>query len=286
MEVKIIDTHVHSWNLQKAKPNWLTEEAGILYDEFLPEHLQNQLPVIGVKEGILVQSDNTLADTIFMFEKAREVNWIKGVVAWLPLADPEQTFKLITEQYKKEPYFKGVRHLMHIEPDDQWLLQDRVMESLQLLAQHQIPFDGIGINLNQLDSIISAAEKMPGLQIVIDHLNQPPMGDALQFRHWSDKMKVATELPNLYVKVSGLGNIKRPEGFDLEEAIKPALDVVLNYFGNQRIFCGGDWPISLLDRDYATTWKAYINAFSFFIKDNNLLEEITYWNAKRFYQIN
>lgn len=285
MKVKIIDTHVHSWDLKKAKPNWLTEEAGLLYDNFLPEDLQDMLTEIDVREGILVQSDNTVADTMFMFEKAREVNWIKGVVAWLPLADPEQTINLIREQYRKEAYFKGVRHLMHIEPDNRWLLQEKVISSLELLAEQNIPFDAIGINLDQLNTIISVAEKKPNLKIVIDHLNQPPLEDTSHFRLWCEKMKAASACPNLYLKLSGLGNLKRPASIELEEAIKPVLEFILTHFGTKRIFCGGDWPISLLDRDYVSTWRAYTTALSGFISDQNILESITYENGKSFYNI-
>lgn len=283
--VKIIDTHVHSWHLDKAKPGWLTDKQSMFYKDYLPEDLQPLLPSVGVVEGILVQADNSFEDARFMFAKAKEVEWIKGVVAWLPLGDPELTFSILTQQYVHETYFKGIRHLMHIEANNEWILQPHVLDSLKLLAQHNIPFDAIGINLQQLKSIVSVAGKIPDLKIVINHLNQPPLDNLIAFKAWSETMKEASTHPNLYAKISGLGNIKRPTEENLEDYIKPALEIVLNAFGSDRVMCGGDWPISLLDREYHSTWQAYLQAIQALTSDLATVEKITYKNGRSFYNI-
>ena len=37
--------------------------------------------------------------------------------------------KLLAEKYNRHHYFKGIRHLIHDEPNADWLLQENVIES-------------------------------------------------------------------------------------------------------------------------------------------------------------
>ncbi|MFN6375124.1 MAG: amidohydrolase family protein, partial [Chitinophagia bacterium] len=159
------DAHLHSWDLQKIQYSWLNKDAGVLYDSYTPERVERELLSTGVTSAVLVQADNSLVDSTYMFDQAALFPWIKGVVAWLPLEEPDQVLKVIEDDYGSNPFFKGVRHLMHVEPDPKWILQEKVLTSLKILANKKIPFDAIGINLQQLDAIISMAEKIPQLNI-------------------------------------------------------------------------------------------------------------------------
>jgi L-fuconolactonase len=44
------------------------------------------------------------------------------------------------------------------------------------------------------------------LQIVLDHLNQPPVSTKQQFGEWGDLVKEAASHQNIFAKISGLGN--------------------------------------------------------------------------------
>jgi len=282
--VKIADTHLHSWDLGKLQYSWLTPEAGILYNTYLPGDLEQEKNSVGISAAILVQSDNSVEDTMYMFAQAKKHEWIKGVVAWLPLHDPEKTEMILRSTYLKEPSFKGVRHLMHLEKDN-WLLQVQVLESLKILASHDIAFDAIGINHQQFESIIQASSLVPSLRVVIDHLNQPPLSDRRKMVEWKQLMKEASGIPSVHVKISGLGTIQRPPGMTLSEAIRPAVAIALETFGTQRCFCGGDWPISLMDASYSGTWAAYKETVDSIIGDSASDERILYDNATYFYRL-
>lgn len=282
--VKILDTHLHSWDLEKLNYSWLTPEAGILYNTFLPEDLEEEKKSVGISAAILVQSDNSVEDTMYMFEQAERHEWIKGVVAWLPLYDPKKTEMILRSSYLKEATFKGVRHLMHLEKGD-WLLQDQVLESLKILASHDIAFDAIGINNQQFKSIIQASSLVPSLRVVIDHLNQPPLSDRRAMDEWKQLMKEASGIPSVHVKISGLGTIQRPVGMNLSEAIRPAVAIALETFGVRRCVCGGDWPISLLDTSYTSTWTAYKEVLGALVGESIAVEQVLYVNALQFYRL-
>jgi L-fuconolactonase len=98
-----------------------------------------------------------------------------------------------------------------------------------------------------LRTALRVAEKWPGLRLVLDHLNQPPIGRPGEEKEWKELMTAAAAHENIYVKLSGLGTV------DLE----PWIGFVLHHFGAGRIFCGGDWPVCLLAGSYEETWTAY-----------------------------
>ena len=90
------------------------------------------------------------------------------------------------------------------EPDPAWLLQDRVIESLNLLAAAGLAFDAIPINTAQFKSVIETARRLPKLRIVVNHLGRPPIPEqgwepwaslmrtgakTIETRHWSAPKK-------------------------------------------------------------------------------------------------
>ena len=283
--IKKIDTHLHCWDLEKVKYSWLTEEAGILYDNFKPDRLSNTIKNCSVSAVILVQADNSLEETRYLFEEAENHEWIEGVVAWLPLEDPDKTNKLLEEEYLTKRWFKGVRHLMHIEANDEWILNDRVLESLLLLCKHEIPFDAIGINLNQLKSIIKVANKIPELKIMIDHLNQPPLFDQKKITEWKSLITEGAMAPNLYAKISGLTTVKH-EGFvNLQESMRPIVAFVLEQFGVDSCCCGSDWPISLLQTSYHETWEFYEKIITSIDSSSLTSDRVLERTARSFYRL-
>jgi len=279
------DAHLHSWDLEKIQYSWLNKEAGILYDSYTPQRVESELLSTGITSAVLVQADNSIIDSTYMFEQAALFPWIKGVVAWLPLEDPDRIERVIEEEYKSNPLFKGVRHLMHVEPDPQWILQDKVLTSLQLLAKKKIPFDAIGINLQQLDAIISMAEKIPQLNIMIDHLNQPPLNDEKKIAEWRILMTKAAMAPNMFAKISGLTTLLYQGGRNLEDELKSIIDFTVGQFGADKCCCGSDWPISLLKTTYQDSWKLYEKILVSIDSTASISQQILESTAKNFYHI-
>jgi L-fuconolactonase len=171
-----------------------------------------------------------------------------------------------------------VRHLIHNEADSNWLLQDTVTESLGILADHGLSYDVVGVIPAHIRAALKVAEKVPELRMVFDHLNQPPIGKE-GWGEWGELMKEAAGHENFYVKISGLGtasgNFESWKAADLE----PAINFVLQHFGADRCFCGGDWPVSLLAGSYEKVWKAYRDI----LKGLPGREKLLYKNAQHFY---
>ncbi len=280
----IVDTHVHIWNLDRAEYAWLKNDTSILNRTYSIEQLSPLIHKANVTQGILVQAANNLDDTDLMLEVAARTDWIAGVVGWLPLTDSEATGEALTGKYLDNPYFKGCRHLIHNEADSRWLLQDSVMESLKILADHHIPYDLVGVNTAHLMTAIQVAERLPGLKIVLDHLNQPPIASKEKFGRWGELIKEISQYHNVYAKISGLGSTASNGSNWTKDDLKPYIMYVLNFFGTDRCFCGGDWPIALLAGTYEKAWLTYQEILS----EELPIEEqkkVLYKNAVLFYNL-
>ncbi|MCK9402689.1 MAG: amidohydrolase family protein [Chitinophagaceae bacterium] len=279
----IIDTHLHTWDLQKLDYYWLEKDHSILSRSYYVEEIQAGLQKSGVTKAVLIQATNLLAETDWLLQLAATHPFISGAVVWLPLQQPEEVSRLL-EKYSGNVYFKGVRHQIHDEQDDRWLLQPTVIESLQLLEKENIPYDLVGIKPSHIDTAIELAEIIPSLKMVFDHLNQPPYSDKTKWIQWAGRMKEAALHPNLYAKVSGLGTAAGTGNTWNAAAIKPAIETTLELFGSNRIFCGGDWPVSLLAGTYSFTWQQYFTVFAELVNeaDRNLIYGK---NAEQFYNL-
>lgn len=278
----IADTHIHIWDFNRADYAWLKDNTTILNRTYSIEELETERREMGISSGILVQAANTFEDTDWMLHVAENTDWIAGIVGWLPLTDPDAVLKALQRKYGKEKYFKGVRHLIHDETDPKWLLQPAVIDSLQILAEHEIPYDVVGVLPAHIKTAIEVAEKVPGLRMVFDHLNQPPIATKEKFGVWGELMKEAAKHKNLYAKISGLGTASGNFENWKADDIKPYIEFIIDQFGTDRCFLGGDWPVSLLAGTYIKTWTAYKDIVNELANENDR-DKIFYTNAKNFY---
>jgi len=282
--MRIIDTHVHIWDLEKVQYPWLQGDNSILNRTWRIEEVENDRREAGVIAGVLVQASGNIEDTELMLDTAHKTDWICGIVGWLPLMDANATQQLLEERFLKEKYFKGVRHHVHVEKDPKWLLQPTVLESLKLIASFDIPYDVVGILPSHIETVIEVAAKIPHLRMVFDHLNWPPISTKEKFGNWGKLMKIAVQHKNLYAKISGLGTASGDFQDRTAADIKPYMEFVLEHFGTERCFCGGDWPVSMLANNYIKTWQATKDILNDLLNDEEK-DKVVFSNANNFYNL-
>ena len=283
MEARIVDTHVHIWDFDKAEYSWLKGNTSILNRSYRIDELEKERREAGIVAGVLVQAANNLQETDYMLHVAADTEWIKGVVGWLPLLNPDETERLLEDQYAKNPYFKGVRHLIHDEQDPKWLLQHEVLESLGILSYHKIPYDVVGTMPEHISTVLEIADELPDFMLVFDHLNQPPIDSGERFGKWGEVMKEAARHTRIYAKLSGLGTASKNADWS-QKNIQPYIEFIIEQFGVERVFCGGDWPVSLLAGSYSRTWKIYRDVLeSILTKEEQ--HKVLFSNAMDFYKL-
>ena len=128
----MIDSHHHFWWTGRHTYHW-PEAVGDRFDrDFTPDDMRPELARCGVKGTVLVQVLHQVGgETEECLDLMKDVDFVRGVVGWLPLADPDATSQAIERLRKRGGKLVGVRHLISNEPDPRWLIQDSVVEFAQ-----------------------------------------------------------------------------------------------------------------------------------------------------------
>src|SRR5581483_3184630 len=100
----------------------------------------------------------------------------------------------------------------------------------------------------------SSPSGFPSLSIVVDHLGKPPLGSG-SLDDWTSRLRACAERPNVHAKLSGLNTTLERSDWDADD-FAPAASVALELFGPERLMCGSDWPVALLNGDYDRVWHA------------------------------
>lgn len=248
-----IDAHLHLWN-RDGGYRWLDAAPEELRADFTAEQARDELLAAGVDAAILVQADDTEADTEFLLDTADAEPWVAGVVGWVPIDDAERAEVLLDRWIDRGPgrgSLCGVRQLLHDDPRDGLLLAPDGRRLATLLAGRSLALDIPNAFPRLLDDAIALAHVEEGLVVVIDHLAKPP-SDPESFDAWSAAMARAASLPNTVAKVSGLSTAGRP--FAAADA-RRAWDTALARFGPERLMLGGDWPITVTSGGYGPVWQ-------------------------------
>ena len=117
----IIDSHQHFWKYNDREYGWMTEQMQKLKKDHLPQDLSPVLKENGVDGTVVVQARQTMEETEWLLDLADENEFIKGVVGWVDLRN-DRIAKMLSG-FCTDDKLKGVRHVLHDEPDDCFMLQ-------------------------------------------------------------------------------------------------------------------------------------------------------------------
>src|SRR2546423_4829933 len=117
----MIDSHQHFWQVGRFDYPWMSSDLGVLYRDYLPHDLSPLLEQNGINQTVLVQASNSVAESRWLLELADANSFIAGVVGWVDLMSADVDAQL--REFIGHPKFKGARHLVESEPNDDWLVQ-------------------------------------------------------------------------------------------------------------------------------------------------------------------
>lgn len=274
----IIDSHQHFWQYNPSKHGWISPEMQVLRQNFMPKNLKPILEKHRVDGCIAVQADQSEEETEFLLGLAVENDFIKGVVGWLDLCSTTIGNRL--EHFSKNPYLKGLRHIVQDEPDDNFMLRDDFQKGIAQLERFGLTYD-ILVYPKQLTAALELVKTFPKQPFIIDHIAKPNMQHGVD-DHWRSHIEAMGQQQNVFCKISGLvtetdwGNWSKPD-------FTPFLDIVFDAFGPDRILFGSDWPVCLLSANYSEVKDI---AESYIAKlDSEIQQKIMGENAMAFYNL-
>ena len=248
----------------------------VLRQNRLPGDLKPLIDGVGVQRTVIVQAHSSIEEAHWLLGLAAENDFVAGVVAWVELADPDvgNTLDLL----QMDPYFKGVRHIWHDEPDDAWIVRPAVLNGLKELARRDIPFDLLP-RPKHLPYIPRVLDAVPDLRTVVDHIANPFIAEGI-FEPWLSDLKRVAEIPGVHCKVSGMVTEADTDNWN-PDALTPYVANVIEMFGYDRLMFGSDWPVCTLAGTYEQVFQAAKQALGPMSDANR--DAVFGGNAEQFY---
>ena len=276
----IVDSHQHFWDLDRFDYPWMTDDLRAIRRNFGPKDLEPLLAERGVDRSVVVQATSSEDETRYLLEIAARTGFVSGVVGWVDLSDPE-VGAVVADLQNGEGghYLVGMRHQVHDEGDPDWLLRDEVQRGLRELAGAGLAYDLL-VRARELPAALRTARAQPGLRLVIDHIGKPPIR-AGEMEEWILAMAPFAGLDNVCCKLSGMVTEADWHTWKPGDLV-PFVERVLDWFGEDRLMFGSDWPVCLLAASYGEVMDALDSALGFL--GESARAKIYGGNAVAFYQ--
>jgi L-fuconolactonase len=288
-EVPVVDSHMHLWNL-----------SGFEY--FAPEYLQDIGTGHNVEASVYIECGmryshcpdpnyRTVGETDYVLQQiksgqAAAHQLAAGIIGSANLLMGEAVRPVLEAHIRAgRGRFRGIRARVTWDPDPLAGYHGRADFPQENIIPYQTFLEGarcvedLGLVLEtwgfhpQLQELRGVAAQCPSLKIVLNHLGGP-LGIGRYagkrdevFRNWSAGIHGIAELPNVHIKLSGVGvtrlgltlasGSKVTSSDDIVGAASPYIMTCIEAFGPDRCIFGSNYPVDKVVAPYGILLNAY-----------------------------
>ena len=246
--MKIVDAHQHLWDLDLFHYAWL-KDLPVLNQSFRMNDYCDATKGLAIEKSVHLEAD---VDEPFMVDETNYVlrladradNPLEGVVA---CGRPEsEEFKTYLERILGHPKLKGIRRILHTQPDDLGQ-SETFVENVNSLAGYDLSFD-LCVLARQLPLAIRLVSRCPDVTFILDHCGVPQVREKI-LDPWRANIQAIAKFPNVFCKISGLVAYADPREWTTED-LRPYVEHAIECFGWDRVMFGSDWPVCTLSASY------------------------------------
>ena len=254
--MKRIDAHQHFWIYNQTDYVWMGPDHKVLRRDFTPQDLAPKLDAIEFDGSVAVQARQMIEETEWLLELADANERVMGVVGWIDLRSNEVHDQI--DRFAPRTRLCGVRHVVHDEPDDDFMLRDDFKRGLALLEPAGLTYDFL-LFPRHISRAITIADEFPNQPFVVDHIAKPPIRDNV-ITPWDDEMRELARRENVSCKLSGM--VTEAAVAWTPPMFEPYIDVMLEAFGPARLMIGSDWPVSIIAGEYEAVMQIVLRYLS------------------------
>lgn len=288
-----IDAHHHLWEPQTLEYSWLRDigapkpfgDPTPIQRDYIKDEFWAEASACGVVASVHVQADGALPDPV------SESRWIAEQAARDPGAGQPgkwvgfvnllgEDAQAVLEAHAAVPGFAGIRHIvartatapkLSFVPSE--LMQDsRWQRNFGLLAGLGARFD-LQLYPDQVDDAVALISQHEDTTIIVDHCAGPyflleahrrnaiPAAEP-ELAHWAEGVWRLSRLPNVSIKLSGLG-MYHPHWS--AQNCRVIFQTILDAFGPERVMLGSNFPVDKLFKTYAEVvgiWDEWLSPLS------------------------
>jgi L-fuconolactonase len=279
MSSKIIDPHVHFFNLSEGQYSWLQGNN--------PPSWPNLATIkqLITPEQLVHSSDFTLAGLVHIeagfdnLAPINELNWLAKHLAnfkykAISYASINQSNKQFSDALSElaHPRLVGIRDIT--EGDDaRRLLSTNCYRNLGVLRDLKLHFEAQFELENSAvyQRVAQYAQQFKPLLIVINHAGLPRNMHA-----WQQGIALLAKQSNVVIKFSGFELLK----LDSTQQAQ-CFNIILQHFGEQRVMFASNFPVCQINASYNRRWHAHLSL----CQSTNMWQQLSYTNAKHYYQV-
>jgi len=268
----ILDAHMHLWDLSLGKhPRLCGKTIPFRYGDYAT--IRRSFSIHDYRRA---SAGFDLRGTVYVEaewdprDPLGETRWVHAVAAreGLPSAmvaqawlDRDEVEELLAAQ-AAFPLVRGVRHKPRAGP-----VPDRVergapgslscprfSRGFALLARYGLSFD-LQVVWWHLPEAADLFARHPEVRVVLNHTGLPADRSPEGIAGWRAAMARLAELPQVVVKISGLGLPGRP--WTVADN-GPIVRTVLELFGVERCLFASNWPVDTLCADFRTIYEGFL----------------------------
>ena len=258
--IRFVDAHIHLWNLEHLRYPWLTPPFGddgpngsvaAIASNYGVADYRADLAEWNLAGAVHIDAgadpDHALAETEWLSGLAEDTGLPSAIIAFAPLEYP--TIDDLLARQASHERVRGIRQIVnwHRDPQRSYAPRDLTVDEawqsgFAKLGTHHLSFD-LQCYPGQMPALSRLIERHPDIPVIINHLGMPVLSDPDGLADWRAGMRALAALPNVAVKLSGLGFIRR----DWTSAfVRPFLDETLDLFGSDRCMIASDVPTDKL----------------------------------------
>lgn len=296
-DVPFVDAHVHFWDLSHLRYPWLQPpfaddgpngSVEAIARTYLPGDYRAEATAWNVVGAVHVDAGadagHALDETQWLEGVARETGLPDAIVAFADLSDPDVSALLA--RHAGHGRVRGIRHIVNWHPDRQrsytgadLTRTDRWAAGFARLAEHGLSFD-LQCYPAQMIAVARIAQRHPDVPVMVNHMGMPVLTDPDGIADWRRGMAALARLPQVSVKLSGFGFIRR----DWDAAlVRHFVAETIDLFGPDRLMAASDFPT---DRLFGS-FDAVLGTLTDAIGELGVAERRAIWgsNACRLYRI-
>lgn len=287
--MKIIDPHLHLFDLKMGQYTWLKpneppiwSDKPLIAKDFSERDLPLTYPLsLGGFVHIEAGFDNQ--------QPWREIAWLARTcqlpfrsVAMLDITLPKAEFAQQLQQLLQYKSVVGIRYIL--DNDAKAILTDKNSQhNLNTLAENQLSFElQMPLsNCSAVNKLIDILIKTPTLMVAINHAGWPPLPNDTN-NTWLKNLRRLASFNQIYIKCSGFEMAERAYSLSWQALV---ISQCIEYFGVNRVMLASNFPLCLLRESYQSYWCAGIDITNNLLSGNAAqLQHLCFNNAETFYK--
>jgi len=295
--MKIIDPHLHLFNLEQGNYHWLYDDTidfgynkNIIQQSFTSRDLQLQ-PPLSLQAFVHIEAGfNNSQPWLEIDYLENEVKNSFKSVAGLDITLPTKTFKEHLDKLTTYQSVAGIRDIL----DDravELLTNNNVISNLKSIAEYNLTFE-LQMPLGDPESfraLVSAMDELNNLNIVINHLGWPNIDDDKFWKNWKSHIEILGKYENIAIKCSGwemTSDFAKKSPDEKTHLKAQTIKHCLKHFSSERVLIASNFPLCLFEQSYQSYWQSMISVLTNELDLNSCdIEKLCQKNARNWYKL-